>query len=73
MKTGIFLLFLWPTALILFLSGCDSSQTTYAQPTPKILSLPIATTSADAQLEYTTVGSVVSDRSGGLPSPELRD
>ncbi|MBU1056433.1 MAG: efflux RND transporter periplasmic adaptor subunit [Proteobacteria bacterium] len=62
MKTGVFLIFLCPLAFIIFLSGCDSNQPIYAQPARETRFLPILTASAGEQIEYATIGSVVSDR-----------
>jgi multidrug efflux pump subunit AcrA (membrane-fusion protein) len=51
-----------PLVLFAFLTGCGKVPEAPAQITPRTWNLPVTTAPAGAPVEYTTVGSVVSDQ-----------
>lgn len=62
MKRKILFTSLAPLALSVFLGACGKAPETQPQPTPRSWNLPVMTAPVGAPVEYTTVGSVVSDQ-----------
>lgn len=62
MKRKILLTRLAPLALLALLNGCNKAPEAPAQIAPKTWNLPVMTAPVGAPVEYTTVGSVVSDQ-----------
>jgi RND family efflux transporter MFP subunit len=62
MKERILLTLLAPLTLSVFLSACGRAPDAHPQPAPKSWNLPVMKAPAGVPLEYTAVGSVVSDQ-----------
>ena len=56
------ILHLAPLALAVFLTACDREPDAHPQPAPKSWNLPVMKAPAGVPVEYTAVGSVVSDQ-----------
>lgn len=62
MKRRTLLTLLAPLTLSVLLSACDRAPDAHPQPAPKSWNLPLMQAPAGAPVEYTSVGSVVSDQ-----------
>lgn len=62
MKKQILLTLLAPLTLSVFLSACGRAPDAHPQPAPKSWNLPVMKAPAGVPVEYTSVGSVVSDQ-----------